>query len=181
MRWPHLLDSQQLQRQASSAYSKSIIQLFKFFWVAKTFGSDVDVDAFIHYHELHHQQRLVKFEGSSEKFDAQLGCCSFVTRRENKKKKIQRVELSFSQKNKWEEDRLRYWFYVMVGCPDPLSPDTTIYPFACKVEDLNITHISDYDAQSAGFKACCDAFYLATTTISGRDVVDEALAAEVFP
>lgn len=86
----------------------AIIQLFKFFWVAKTFDSDVNVDAFVRYHELYHQRRLVKLEGDSEKFDGQYGCCSFVARRENSKKKIQRVELSFAQKNKWDDQWLYY-------------------------------------------------------------------------
>jgi len=159
----------------------AIIQLFKFFWVAKTFGRDVDVDAFLRYHELHHQRRLVKFDGDSEKFDAQLGCCTFVARRENKKKKIQRIELSFSQKNKWEDDWTRYWFYVKVERPDPLSPDTAIYPFACQVEELKVIHIPSFDSKSAGFEACCDSFYLAMITLSGRDVVEEALAAGIMP
>lgn len=123
----------------------------------------------------------MKFYGSSEKFDAQLGCCSFVARRENKKKKISRVKLSFAQKNKWEVDWHRNWFHLKVGRPDPLSPDTTIYPFAYKVEDLAVTHIPDYDAKSAGFKACCESFYLAMTILSGQDVVEEALVAVILP
>lgn len=101
--------------------------------------------------------------------------------RANKQKKLRRVELSFAQKNKWGEDWTHYWFYVKVGRPDPLSPESTIYPFACGVEDLDVTYAPDYDGKPAAFKACCDAFYLATTTLSGRDVIEEALAVGILP
>lgn len=85
------------------------------------------------------------------------------------------------QKNKWDDHWLHYWFYVKVGHPDPQISDQMIYPFSSKVEDLNVVFVPDYDAKSDGYEACCDAFYLATTTLSGRDVVEEALAAKVLP
>lgn len=123
----------------------------------------------------------MKFVANPEKFDAQLGCCSFVASHENKKKKIERIELLFSQKNKWEEDWPRYWFYVKIGLPDPLTPEKAIYPFACKVEDMKVVFVPDYDSKLVGFESCRDAFCLAMTMMSGQDVVEEALAANVMP
>lgn len=177
-RIPLILDSYNVKLHQLTP--NAIIQLFKVFWVAKTFGSDIDVDAFIRHHELHHQRRIVIFDGSPEKFDAQLGCCSFVARRENKRKNIRRVELSFAQ-NKWENNWPLYWFYVKVGRPDPLNPETTIYPFAWDVEELKVTHVPDYDSKPETFKSCCRAFYLATMTLSCRDVFEEALTANIWP
>lgn len=56
-----------------------------------------------------------------------------------------------------------------------------IYPFACKVEDLNLTHVPGYDAKQKSFHKYCQAFYQASITLSGRDVVEEALPAGVWP
>lgn len=58
----------------------AIIQLFKFFWPTKCFGSEIDIDAFVRFHELHYRKRVVSFEGSAEKSEAQFGYCNFVAR-----------------------------------------------------------------------------------------------------
>lgn len=100
----------------------------------------------------------MKFDADPEKFDAQYGCCNFVARRENNLKKIQRIELSFAQKNKWGDHWLHYWFYVKVGHPNPLNSEQVIYPFASKMEDLNVIFVLDYDPKSPGYEACCDGF-----------------------
>lgn len=70
---------------------------------------------------------------------------------------------------------------MKVGHLDPLNPEQMIYPFASKMEDLNVVFVPDYDPKSPGYETCCDGLYLDTTTLSERDVVEEALAAKVMP
>lgn len=48
---------------------------------------------------------------------AQSGCCTFVPRRSNKTRKLDQVEISFAQKNKWEDDWVQYWFYAKIAFP----------------------------------------------------------------
>lgn len=78
----------------------AIIQLSKFFWEMKIFEAPVSPDAFCRFFKLHPQGRKVCFEDEDEVYIAQSGCCTFVPRRNNKALKLDRVEISFSQKNK---------------------------------------------------------------------------------
>ena len=77
----------------------AFVQLSKFFWAVKTFGGPISVDTFCRLYELHPQGRKVRFADEDEVFSAQSGCCTFVARRPNKSQKIDRVELSYCQKN----------------------------------------------------------------------------------
>ena len=82
----------------------AIVQLSKFFWAVKTFRGPISIDVFCRLYELHPQGRKVQFEDEDEAFSAQSGCCTFVPRRPNKTLKIERVELSYYQKNRWDDD-----------------------------------------------------------------------------
>jgi len=82
----------------------AFVQLSKFFWAIKTFGGPVSIDAFCRLYELHPQGCKVRFADEDEVFSAQSGCCTFVARRPNKSQKIDRVELSYCQKNRWDDD-----------------------------------------------------------------------------
>ena len=86
----------------------AIVQLSKFFWAVKTFEGPVSVDAFCRLYEMHPQTRKVSFEEDPQVFSAQSGCCSFHPRRTNKTHGIDRMELSYCQKNKWEDDWEQY-------------------------------------------------------------------------
>jgi len=46
------------------------------------------------------------------------------------------MELSYCQKNKWEDDWEQYWFYAKIGFPSDSSSEGVYYPFAAKVEEL---------------------------------------------
>jgi len=86
--------------------------LSKFFWAVKTFGGPASVDAFCRLYELHPQGRKVRFADEDEVFSAQSGRCTFVPWRHNKSQKIERVELSYCQKNRWDDDWTEFWFYA---------------------------------------------------------------------
>ena len=84
-----------------------VVQLSKFIWAVRTFGGVVSVDAFCRLYELHCQGQKI-LEGEIEPSEAQNACCTFVPRKNNKKAKLERIELTPSQKNKWEDDWLKY-------------------------------------------------------------------------
>lgn len=92
-----------------------IIQFSKFFWAVKSFNAPVSADTSCRFYELHPQSRKISFEGEDEVFNAQSGCCTFIPRRGNKALKLDRVELSYCQKNKWEDDWGQYWFYAKLA------------------------------------------------------------------
>ena len=99
----------------------AIVQLSKFFWAVKTIEGPVNVDAFCRLYEMHPQTRKVSFDEDLQVFSAQSGCCSFHPRRFNRTQGIDKMELSYCQKNKWEDDWEQYWFYAKIGFPSDSS------------------------------------------------------------
>ena len=88
----------------------AFVMLSKFFWAVKTFGGPVSVDTLCRLYDLHPQGRKVHFADEDEVFSAPSGCCTFMPRRPNKSQKIDRVELSHCQKNRWDDDWTEFWF-----------------------------------------------------------------------
>ena len=121
----------------------------KFFWAVKTFEGPVSVDAFCRLYEMHPQTRKICLDDGDQIYSAQSGCCSFHPRRANKTQKIERVELSFCQKNKWEDDWVQYWFYAKIGFPDPEGSSEEIYPLASEIEDFDHTYQPGFIKHSA--------------------------------
>ena len=92
----------------------AIVQLSKFFWAVKTIEGPVNVDAFCRLYEMHPQTRKVSFDEDLQVFSAQSGCCSFHPRRTNRTQGIDKMELSYCQKNKWEDDWEQYWLSLQL-------------------------------------------------------------------
>ena len=159
----------------------AIVQLSKFFWAVKTFGGPVSMDAFCRLYEMHPQTRKVSFEEDPQVFSAQSGCCSFHPRRTNRTQGIERIELSFCQKNKWEDDWEQYWFYAKIGFPGADPSERVSYPLAAKVAEFRHITKADFRRTAAGYKECCSAFASAARIMSGRDIIEEYLAAKVWP
>ena len=82
----------------------AFVMLSKFFWAVKSFRGPISVDTFCRLYELHPQGRKVRFEDEDDAFSAQSGCCTFVPRRANRSLKIDRLQLSYYQKNRWDDD-----------------------------------------------------------------------------
>ena len=119
----------------------AMVQLSKFLWAVRTFEGSVSVDAFCRLYEMHPQGLKVTFEDEPEQAcTAQSGSCTFVPRRNNKAQKIDRIEKSSCQKNKWEDDWAHYWFYAKIGFPSTDTPSGIHYPLASKI--LHFDHIT---------------------------------------
>ena len=110
-----------------------------------------------------------------------MSCCTFVPRKANKKAGLERIMLSTAQKNKWEGNLLRYWFYAKIGFPDPEGSEEQKYLLALGIEGFDHTYQPSFNKRSSNFKSCMAAFKVACQICTGRDVVEEFLAARVWP
>ena len=95
--------------------------------------------------------------------------------------KIEWVELSYCQKNRWDDDWAQFWFYAKVGFPSAENPTDVSYPLASKV--LSVEHISqaDFRRSGIGYKDYLDAFASAAGLIGGRDLIEEFICANIWP
>jgi hypothetical protein len=55
------------------------------------------------------------------------------------------------------------------------------YPFYSPMAPLNAVCTASYKQHAADFESCENAFSLASTIISGRDVIEEFVAADILP
>jgi len=157
----------------------AFVQLSKFFWAVKTFAGPVSVDTFYRLYELHPQGRKVRLCTKDEVFSAQSGCCTFVPRRPNNSLKIDRLKLSYYQKNRWDVDWTQFWFYAKVCFPSANNPVEVSYPLASKV--LPVEHISQAEFRrfGVGYKDCLDAFASVAALLGGRDLIEEFVCANI--
>jgi hypothetical protein len=158
----------------------AIVQLSKWFWITKTFDTQLSVDSFCRFFELHYQKKKQRFPGCSDEFEAQYACLTFVPRKEKKRSKYGRVELSYAQRNKYDDSWVSYWFYVTIEKKGALPGVDSTYPLHCQITDLNFVTQPGFNDDSA-FKKCNEAFHLAVLALSGRDVVEEFVAAKIWP
>ena len=79
----------------------------KFCYACETYGASPNLDMFCAYYELQRQPKKVRVEGVEVEY--QFASYTFMVKRGQKDGGL---ELSFAQKNKWEKDWARYWFYV---------------------------------------------------------------------
>lgn len=110
----------------------------------------------------------------------QYGCCTFTTQRKNKSKKIARVELSLAQRNRWDDDWLQYWFYIKIDMSNASSIGRAFYSFYNSLGPMDITTAPLF-FKSGAVKDCENAYVLASSSITGQDLVEEFLVANIWP
>ena len=117
------------------------------------------------------------FDG--EKFKVQYGCLTFRPRRPSRD--FPRKELVYAQKNRWVDDWCKYWFYATVpeffGDKDVTEPS---YPLASRLQDLDPIYLPDFRCGKL-YKPCTEVFEKTIKVSSGRDIVEEYIAAAVHP
>ena len=74
-----------------------------------------------------------------------------------------------------------YWFYAKIGFPDPEGSGEEKYVLASDIEVFEHTYQPAYSKRGLGFKPCLEAFMTACPICGVRDVVEEFLAAKVWP
>lgn len=78
------------------------------------------------------------------------------------------LEILFAQKNKWEKDWARYWFYVETPAVIPKNdPNAWKYPFASTMEEMKPSAQVRPPAVIDTEPAACDAAFAKACRFSG--------------
>jgi hypothetical protein len=92
-----------------------------------------------------------------------------------------RIQLAPYCKTNFSKDWNSYWFYVKVGMSKIAGYTGPAYPVYSPIEPVTATCTTSYNHRAVGFKNCENAFFLASTILGGHDVVEEFVAAGVWP
>jgi hypothetical protein len=148
----------------------SFLEVSKFIWIMKTFGCNPSVDAFARFYELVFIPEVVK--GSDGQFyHSQHACCTFNTRRQNTRKGITRIQIAPCCKTNLTDDWSSHWFYLKVNMPE----------LSCPIAPLTAVNVAEFNQRAVGIRSCESAFHLASTILGVRDIIEEFVAARVWP
>jgi hypothetical protein len=73
-----------------------------------------------------------------------------------------------------------YWFYVKVDMSAIPGYEGPAHPFSLPIEVLTTVCTAEYNHRAAGIRSCENAFYLASTSLGGRDIIEEFVAARIW-
>jgi hypothetical protein len=148
----------------------SFLEVSKFIWILKTFGCSPIIDAFTRFYELVITPEVVKGE-DGQFYHSQHACCTFNTRRQNTRQGITRIQISPCCKTNLSEDWKSYWFYLKVDVPK----------LHCPIAPFTALNVGKYNQRALGIRNCESAFHLASTILGGRDIIEEFVAARIWP
>jgi hypothetical protein len=157
----------------------SFLEVSKFIWIMKTFGRNLSVDAFARFFELAIVPDVIKVD-DGQYYEAQHACCTFNTRRQNTRKGITRIQIVPCKTN-LTDDWNSYWFYVKVDMSEVPGYEGPACPMSCSIEALTAVNAAEFNHRAVGIRNCESAFHLASTILGGRDIVEEFVAAEIWP
>ncbi|TVU05927.1 hypothetical protein EJB05_49113, partial [Eragrostis curvula] len=156
----------------------AFVQLSKFIWAVRTFNAKVNYEAFLRFFSCHLQNKKVYYD--NDVLLLQYGVCTFQPRNFSKKSKLEKVALVTASRNRWDNDWVDYWFYAEV--PEGENEDgSSCYPLASSLVPAEPIFSPAFSGRGKTFQPCCDAFKKACKVISGRTVVEEFIAAGVWP
>jgi hypothetical protein len=142
----------------------------KFIWILKTFGCNPSVDAFARFYELVIIPEVVKGE-DGQFYHSQHACCTFNTRRQNTRQGITRIQIAPCCKSNLTDDWRSHWFYLKVD----------MSKLSCPIAPLAAVNVAKFNQRALGIRSCDNAFHLASTILGGRDIIEEFVAARVWP
>jgi hypothetical protein len=158
----------------------SFLEVSKFIWIMKTFGRNLSVDAFARFFELVIVPDVIKVD-DGKFYEAQHACCTLNTRRQNTRKGITRIQIAPCCKTNLTDDWNSYWFYVKVDMSEVCGYEGPAHPLSCSIEALTTVNTAEFNHRAVGIRNCESAFHLASTILGGRDIVEEFVAAEIWP
>jgi hypothetical protein len=79
------------------------------------------------------------------------------------------------------DDRNSYWFYVKVDMSKIPGYEGLDHPLSCPIEALTAVNTAEFNHRAVGIRSCENAFHLASTILGGRDIVEEFVAARIWP
>jgi hypothetical protein len=98
---------------------------------------------------------------------------------------VNKLELSFCQKEKWDRGWMEDWFYVRTTGQTLTYDDgseETIYPPASIMSEMSpLCRVAPLAQVSVERRACDKAFALACCYSGGQDLVEEMFAANYWP
>jgi hypothetical protein len=150
----------------------AIVQLSKFFWAVVSFSDRPTAEVFAKYYELHYQQKKVK--KGEETLNAQFGCITFHPNRYGDGAKFMPVV-----KNNSSAGWARSWFYCKVPIHQSEAGGKGIHLLHSRMSSLDYLTEPVHNCPEDDVND--KAFVHATTTIGGRDAVEEFLAYKMWP
>jgi hypothetical protein len=74
-----------------------------------------------------------------------------------------------------------YWFYVKVDMSMIPGYEGPTHPLSSPIEALTAVNTAEFNHRAVGIRSCENAFHLASTILGGRDIVEEFVAARIWP
>jgi hypothetical protein len=158
----------------------SFLEVSKFIWIMKTFGHNLSVDAFASFFELVIVPDVMKVD-DGQYYEARHACCTFNTRRQNTRKGITRTQIALCCKTNLTDDWNSYWFYVKVDMSEVPGYEGPACPLSCSIAPLTAVNVAEFNHRTVGIRNCKIAFHLASTILGGREIIEEFVAAEIWP
>jgi hypothetical protein len=146
----------------------------------KTFGGNFNADVFARFFELVIVPDIIKLN-DGQYYEAHYTCCTFNTRRRNTRKGLTRIQIAPCCKTNFAKDWSSYWFYVKVDMSAIPGYDGLANPFSTPIEALAAISTASYNHRAAGIRNCDSMFHLASTIFGGRDLIEEFVAANIWP
>jgi hypothetical protein len=148
----------------------SFLEVSKFIWILKTFGCNPSVNAFARFYELVIIPEVIK-GNDGQFYHSQHACCTSNTRRQNTQKGITRIHIAPCCKSNLTDDWRSHWFYLKAD----------MLKLSCPIAPLAAVNVAKFNQRSLGIRCCENAFHLASTILGGRDIIEEFVAARVWP
>jgi uncharacterized protein YktA (UPF0223 family) len=146
----------------------------------KTFRCNFSVDVFARLFELVIEPGVIKLD-DGQYYESHYTCCTFNTRRQNTRKGLTRIQIAPCCKTNFSKDWSSYWFYVNVDMPKIPGYDGPAFLLCSPIEEITDTCIGPYNHRAVGFRNCESAFHLAGTILGGRYIIEEFVAANIWP
>jgi hypothetical protein len=146
----------------------------------KTFGCNLSADAFARFFELVIVPDVIKVD-DGQFYEAHYACCTFNTRRQNTRRGITPIQIAPYCKTNFTEDWSSYWFYVKVDISTISGYERPAHPLSTPIGALTTVNTAKYNHWEVGIRSCENAFHLASTILGGHDIVEEFVAARIWP
>jgi hypothetical protein len=158
----------------------SFLEVSKFIWIMKTFGCNLNVHAFAWFYELVIIPEVIK-ASDGQFYHTQHACCTFNTRRQNTRKGITRIQIAPCCKTNLTEDWTSHWFYLKVNMLEVPGYTGPAHPLSCPIAPLTAVNTAEFNHRAVGIRNCESAFHLASTILGGLDIIEEFVAARIWP
>lgn len=166
-------DPSQVQSAAASYLPAGVVHLCKYLWVMKSYQGEPCEDVFYSYYQAHNSAK--KFQRKGVQYKLEFGGCSF---RPHKNEMNYFVPCS---RNKWTENIYQAWLYVQV------SPSTGVVNGKEVVSWSLASMVFECHPNNGGIikslrKNSNNDIYLSAVCLeSGRDLVEEFIAVDIWP